>query len=224
MLLEKTLNTLEYYVIKEMLAELTSCEIARELIRNLQPMTDLEAVETALRETEDAVLFIIKRGMPPLSGVKDIRRAIRRGASGGMMSFSELLSVSAILRACRRTINYAASVEDDTKNSILEYISQLTENRYLEEEINHCIVSEEEIADEASPELYTIRRQILSAQNSIKEKLNDMLHSSKYAKSIQDAVVTMRGDRYCIPVKTEFRGEIQGIVHDTSSSGQTLFV
>lgn len=224
MLLEKTLDTLEYNVIKERLAELASCDAAKELIGNLQPMTDAEEIEKALTETEDAVLFIIKRGMPPLAGVKDIRGAIRRGASGGMLGFSELLAVAGLLRACRRTVNYAASAEDDTENAVSDYISQLVENRYLEEKISHCIVSEEEIADEASPELYTIRKQIVSAQNNIKEKLNEMLRSSKYAKSIQDSVVTMRGDRYCIPVKTEFRGEVQGIVHDTSASGQTLFV
>ncbi|MFR1519253.1 MAG: endonuclease MutS2 [Clostridia bacterium] len=223
-MLEKTLDTLEYNVIKETLAKLTSCETAKELFRNLQPMTDPEKIEKALLETEDAVLFIIRRGMPPLAGVKDIRGALRRSASGGMLSFAELLSVSGLLCACRRTVNYAASVDDDPENSIFAYISQLTEDRALEEKINHSIVSEEEIADEASPALFTIRKQILSAQSSIKEKLNDLLRSSRYAKSIQDAVVTMRGDRYCIPVKTEFRGEVQGIVHDTSSSGQTLFI
>lgn len=224
MLLDKTLDTLEYNIIRDKLEALASCDIARGMFREMRPMTDRNEIERALTETEDAVNFIIKRGTPPLSGVKDIRGGIRRASSGAMLSLSELLAISGLLRACRRMSNYATSAEDNTENSILGYISELQDARFLEDRINRCVVSEEEIADEASPELYSIRRQILSAQTSIKDRLSELLRSSKYAKSIQDAVVTMRGDRYCIPVKTEYRGEIQGIVHDTSSSGQTLFI
>lgn len=224
LLLEKTLETLEYNIILERLEALASCELAKERIRTLRPMTAPDEIRKALGETEDAVFFIIKRGMPPLAGIKDLRGALRRGATGAVLSLSELLSVSGLLRACRRMLQYNASAESDAENSVSAFISELSENRLLEEKINRCIVSEEEIADEASPELYAVRKQILSAQTAIKEKLNDLLHSSRYAKSIQDAVVTMRGDRYCIPVKTEFRGEINGIVHDTSASGQTLFI
>lgn len=226
MLLNKSLAILEYDIIKEKLSELASCDIAKEMIRNLKPTSDKEEIYRLLQETEDAVFFIMKRGMPPLAGVKDIKYAIKRASSGGMLSFAELLNISGLLRAARRIINYAHSVENENGkyDTVMAYISEIIENRYFEEKINRCIVSEEEISDEASPELYNIRRQILSAQSSIKDRLNDIIHSSKYSKSIQESVVTMRGDRYCIPVKTEFRGEISGIVHDTSASGQTLFI
>lgn len=224
MLLNKTLATLEYDLLKQRLLELSSCEVAKSYINDMQPIDNQEEIERLLTETEDAVNFIIKRGAPPLAGVKDIRGAIRRAASGGSLSFAELLNISGLLRAARRIINYASSVESSGEDTISVYISELIENRQFEEKINRCIVSEEEMADEASKDLYNIRRQITSMQNSIKEKLNDFIKSSKYSKSIQDAVVTMRGDRYCIPVKTEYRGEINGIVHDTSSSGQTLFI
>ena len=224
MLLNKTLATLEYDLLKQRLLELSSCEVAKSYINDMQPIDNTDEIERLLTETEDAVNFIIKRGAPPLAGVKDIRGAIRRAASGGSLSFAELLNISGLLRAARRIINYATSVESSGEDTISVYISELIENRQFEEKINRCIVSEEEMADEASRELYNIRRQIASMQNNIKEKLNDFIKSSKYSKSIQDAVVTMRGDRYCIPVKTEYRGEINGIVHDTSSSGQTLFI
>ena len=139
--------------------------------------------------------------MPPLAGIKDIRGAVRRAASGGSLSFSELLSISGVLRAARRIINYSSSAENNGEDKISAYISQIIENRPFEEKINRCIISEEEMADEASRELYNIRRQIVSSQNSIKDKLNEIIKSSKFSKTIQEPVVTMRGDRYCIPVK-----------------------
>ncbi|MBO5147232.1 MAG: endonuclease MutS2, partial [Clostridia bacterium] len=224
MLLNKTLATLEYDLIKKKLHDLSSCEVAKEHINNLYPLQDIDEIQNLLDETQDAVNFIIKRGMPPLAGIKDIRGAVRRAASGGSLSFSELLSISGVLRAARRIINYSSSAENNGEDKISAYIAQIIENRPFEEKINRCIISEEEMADEASRELYNIRRQIVSSQNSIKDKLNEIIKSSKFSKTIQEPVVTMRGDRYCIPVKTEYRGEITGIVHDTSSSGQTLFV
>ena len=224
MLLNKTLNILEYESIKKLLLELSSCELAKNMIRELEPETDCEIISQLLTETEDAVNFIIKRGMPPMAGVHDIRPSVRRAASGGSLSFAELLRVSGLLRAARRMSNYASSVEIVQEDTISAYISQIIQNRYFEEKINRCIISEEEIADEASPELFSIRRQISSVQNSIKDKLNNILKSNAYSKSIQESVVTMREGRYCIPVKVEHRGEINGIVHDTSSSGQTLFI
>lgn len=224
MLLNKALETLEYDLIKNKLLDLTSCDVAKDHIKNLQPINNIDEIERLLCETEDAVNFIIKRGMPPLAGVKDIRSSVRRAASGGALSFTELLNISGLLRAARRIVSYASSAESSESDRIFDYISEIIENRQFEEKINRCIVSEEEMADEASRELFTIRRQISSAQTSIKDKLNEILKSTKYSKSIQEPVVTMRADRYCIPVKTEYRGEINGIVHDTSSSGQTLFI
>ncbi len=224
MLLNKTLSILEYDSIKNILLNLASCELAKNMIRDLEPETNYDNIIRLLTESEDAVNYIIKRGTPPLAGVSDIRPSVRRAASGATLGFGELLKISGLLRAARRISNYASSVENVNEDSISSYINQIIQNRYFEEKINRCIISEEEMADEASPELFNIRRQINSVQISIKDKLNNILKSSTYSKSIQEAVVTMREGRYCIPVKTEHRGEISGIVHDTSSSGQTLFV
>lgn len=224
MLLKKTLATLEFNLIKNKLLDLSSCDVAKDYIKNLEPIYNISEIERLLTETEDAVNFIIKRGQPPLSGVKNIKGAVRRAISGGALSFLELMNISGLLRAARRIVNYASTVKNTNEDTISEYISQIIENRSFEEKISRCIVSEDEMADEASHELYTIRRQIVSAQNNIKDRLNEILKSTKFSKYIQESVVTMRSDRYCIPVKTEYRGEINGIVHDTSSSGQTLFI
>ncbi|MBE7057498.1 MAG: endonuclease MutS2 [Ruminococcaceae bacterium] len=224
MLLKKALATLEFDLIKNKLLDLSSCDVAKDYIKNLEPIYNITEIERLLTETDDAVNFIIKRGQPPLSGVKNIKGAVRRAVSGGALSFTELLNVSGLLRAARRIVNYASSVKSTNEDTISEYISQIIENRPFEEKISRCIISEDEMADEASHELYTIRKQIVSAQNNIKDRLNEILKSTKFSKYIQESVVTMRSDRYCIPVKTEYRGEINGIVHDTSSSGQTLFI
>ena len=139
------------------------------------------------------------------------------------MSFLELINIAHLLKSARRTIDYA-SYSEESDNVICNMISNLIAIRGLEERICRAIISEEEMADDASPRLFDIRRQIQSRQLAIKDKLNDIIRSSKYSKIIQEPVVTMRSDRYCIPVKIEHRSELSGIVHDTSSSGQTLFV
>ena len=146
MLLNKTLATLEYDLIKKKLHDLSSCEVAKEHINNLYPLQDIDEIQNLLDETQDAVNFIIKRGMPPLAGIKDIRGAARRAASGGSLSFSELLSISGVLRAARRIINYSSSAENNGEDKISAYIAQIIENRPFEEKINRCIISEEEMA------------------------------------------------------------------------------
>lgn len=226
MIQEKTLHILGFTEIRTRLQALTSCEISARLAAELIPEIDSDRIHERLKETEDGVWFITRRGMPPLSGVSDVTGALLRAGAGGILSLSDLLKISGLLRAVRRTKQYCLSVEEteEEPNRAAAMIGELWEHRQLEKEITKSILSDTEIADEASPTLFDIRRKILQAQNQIKDKLNDMIRSSQYAKALQDAVVTLRGDRYCVPVRADNRSEISGIVHDTSSSGQTLFI
>lgn len=226
MIHEKTLGLLGFTDIQNRLKDLTTCTLSGQMAETLVPETELQGVHELLAETEDAVQFIVRRGSPPLAGVSDITGAARHAGAGGTLSLAELLKVAGLLCACRRTRQYCNSVDENPEqaNRIAVFISQLSENRRLEEEITRSVLSDTELADEASPVLWDIRRKIVQTQNMIKDRLGDMIRSSKYAKALQDAVVTMRGERYCVPVKVEYRGDVSGIVHDTSSSGQTLFV
>ena len=224
---DRLYKVLEFDRIKEMLGELTSSPMSLKMAEELVPETDRDRVIYNITETDDAVALIVKRGRPPLGGIVDVNQAIIRAAGGSMLSFAELLAVAGVLKAARRTLNYCGEEkdrEDASSNCILDKIVMLREDYFLESEITRCIISEDEMADEASPELSDIRRRILREQTSIRDKLNEFIRSSKYAKAIQDEVITMRGDRYCIPVKAEFRSEFPGMVHDMSGSGQTLFI
>lgn len=223
---EKTIRILEYSKIIDRLVSLTASSLGSELAQQLMPDNDFEKIKTDLKETSDGVNFISRRGSPPLGGIHDIRDSIRRADIGSMLNPVELLRVAGVLRAVRNLKNYSngdniRAVED---NIVGELIKCLEASKRVEDKINLCILSEEEISDNASSALGNIRRQIRHAQNSIKDKLNDLVRSSKYQKYMQESIVTMRGDRYVVPVKQEYRGEIPGLIHDSSASGATLFV
>ncbi len=221
----KTLRVLEYGKIIDKLKGLTACQLGRELVEELAPQTDFNTVEKLLAETNDGVGCILRRGSPPLGGINDIRPGLKRLELGGILNPGELLKVGGVLRAARRLKAYVNDkLEGSRENAVYELIACLESNQRLEQKIDLCIISEEEIADNASPALNTIRRQIKEQQASIKDKLNDLIRSTKYQKYIQEAVVTMRGDRYVIPVKQEHKSDIPGLVHDSSSSGATLFI
>ncbi|MBP5311401.1 MAG: endonuclease MutS2 [Clostridia bacterium] len=222
----KLLKTLEFDIIRERLSGLTSSELSRKLCDELLPCGDFEAVAERLRETDDAVAVIMRKGRPPLGGLVDVVPSVKRACGGSMLSFPELLHIGGVLKAARRTLNHCGEggQNDAETNVIIGKIGLLEEDYRLESEIFRCIVSEDEMADEASSTLLDTRRKIAREQASIREKLNDFIHSQKYAKTIQDGVITMRGDRYCIPVKSEYKSEFPGIVHDMSGSGQTLFI
>lgn len=183
---ERVLNVLEYNYIIDRLNELATCEPAKHLAQNLIPKTDINEINKLLTETDDAVSLITRKGMPPLAGVKDIRSAVMRADIGGTNNFVELLNIAGLLKACRRMLDYSSGVDENTKNTVSILISQLRANRNLEERIYKAIISEDEMADEASPKLYDIRKQIISKQNSIKDKLNDFIRSSRFQKAIQD--------------------------------------
>ncbi len=223
---EKTIRILEFGKIVDRLVSLTSSSLGAELAQQLLPSSDFEKIKLDLKETSDGVNFISRRGSPPLGGINDIRDSVRRADIGSMLNPGELIRVSGVLRAVRNLKNYASgdNIKTDEDNVIGGLINSLEANKRVEDKINMCIVSEEEISDNASPALGNIRKQIRHAQNSIKDKLNDLVRSSKYQKYMQESIVTLRGDRYVIPVKQEYRSEIPGLIHDSSASGATLFI
>lgn len=222
---ERTFRVLEYEKIIEKLRGLTASELGRELVDELTPQTDFNTVQKMLDETNDGVSCIMRRGSPPMGGMNDIRSSLKRLDIGGILNPGELLRIGGVLRAARRLKSYVNDkLNTENSNTVYELISCLESNARLEQKIDMCILSEEEIADNASPALNTIRRQIKEHQASIKDKLNDLIRSSKYQKYIQESVVTIRGDRYVIPVKQEHRNDVPGLVHDSSSSGATLFI
>ena len=223
---EKTIRILEYSKIIDRLVSLTASSLGSELAKQLMPDNDFEKVKINLKETSDGVNFISRRGSPPLGGIHDIRDSIRRADIGSMLNPGELIRVAGVLRAVRNLKNYSSgdNIRTDDDNVVGELISCLEAAKRVEDKINLCILSEEEISDNASSALGNIRRQIRHAQNSIKDKLNDLVRSSKYQKYMQESIVTMRGDRYVVPVKQEYRGEIPGLIHDSSASGATLFI
>lgn len=223
---EKTLKVLEYDKIVEKLKERASSQLGKDLASELVPFTNFEQVIKNQKETTDAVTCILRKGSPPLGGIHNIRSSIRRAEAGGMLNPGDLLRVADVLRASRRLKGYLTQdrMELDESNIIYFLCSSLGTNKTLEDRLTQAIESEDSLSDYASPELAAIRRNIRRMQESIKEKLNNIIHLAQNKKYMQDAVVTLRGDRYVVPVKQEYRAQIPGIVHDMSSSGATLFV
>lgn len=224
---DKTLRILEFDKIINKLVELSASEMGKELAEALVPEKDYNRILTLLRETNDATGFVIRRGSPPMGGIHDVRGCLKRVAMGSMLSPGELLRIADTLRAARNLKNYSGSADtrrEDENNSVKGLIDSLETNRRIEDKINNAIASEEEISDSASPALSTIRRQIRDQQNSIKDKLSEMTRSARYQKFMQESIVTMRGDRYVVPVKQEYRSEVPGLVHDSSASGATIFI
>lgn len=224
---EKTLRILEFDKIIKRLSELTASELGRELTGSLAPETDFLKVKRMLEETSDAASFVVRRGSPPMGGIHDIRSSLKRVEMGSVLSPGELMRVSDTLRASRNLRNYSGSADSknlEEGNAVASLIDALETDKRLEDKINLAIVAEDEISDHASTTLSNVRRQIRDQQNSIKDKLSDLVRSSKYQKFMQESIVTMRGDRYVVPVKQEFRNEVPGLVHDSSASGATIFI
>ncbi len=224
---DRTIRILEFDKIIKKLSGQCASELGRELADELQPEKELGPILRMLRETTDATDYVLRRGNPPLGGLHDIRSSLRRVEMGSILNPAELLHVADTLRAARNLKNYSSIAkpkDSEETNYVGGLISSIESNKRLEDKIGLAIVSEEEISDSASSALSNIRRQIKDQQNSIKEKLNSMIRSSKYQKLMQESIVTMRGDRYVVPVKAEFRNDVPGLVHDSSASGATIFV
>ena len=219
---QKTLSTLEFDKICEMLADCAPTEGARAMARRLTPTSEVTEVLRRQRRTTDARRLLETKGMPPFGAVCDVSDACERAVKGAVLSMREILEVGRLLRSARLVGEYAKA--NRTFDTVLDEIfSRLLSNRHLEESISRAIISEDMIADEASRELAEIRRKIRESNNRIKETLQHYI-SGSYSKILQDNIVTMRNGRYVIPVKAECKNEIKGLIHDTSSSGATIFV
>ncbi|HOJ10590.1 MAG TPA: endonuclease MutS2 [Clostridiales bacterium] len=223
---EKTLKVLEFDKIINQLAGFTASQLGREIAESLMPSNDMTVVADRLRETDDGVSFILRRGNPSLGGIRDIRDSLKRVDMGAVLNMGDLLRVADVLRLCRNLKSHAAGDRkvDEENNVIFGFIDCLEANKRIEDKISYSIVSEEEMADDASPTLNSIRRQIRERQESIKEKLNGIIKSPHYQKYMQDPIVTIRAGRYVVPVKQEYRNEVPGLVHDSSASGATMFI
>lgn len=224
---ERTLRVLEFKKIKSMLIDKAESKLGKEVAKKLNPITNLSEVEYAQQETHEAVNIIIRRGRPPLGGIHDVLSELKRAEIGSMLMPVNLLRIGDTLRAARRLKSFLKQdKQDKTSNyKILEnMILSLNTLKEIEDEIFNAIISEEEISDNASTTLKNIRRQIQSKNSSIRNKLNSIINSSTNRKYLQDAIITIRGDRFVVPVKQEYKPNFPGLVHDQSSSGATLFI
>ena len=221
---DKALRILEYHKIINLLIDKATSLPGKEVCKKLTPMTELAAIEEAQQQTADAFTRLIKGGRIHFSDNKDISFSLKSLEIGSNLSASELLKIASSLACAGRARSYARTERDeeiaDSLKPLFEELEPLTP---LQNEINRCIISEEEIADDASPNLKRIRRSINQTNDKIHSQLTNMVNTS-YRTYLQDAVITMRNNRYCIPVKSEYKGNVPGMVHDQSSTGSTLFI
>ncbi len=221
---EKVLRTLEYNKIIGFLTEKADSEPAKKLCAALVPSTDLEEINQAQTETADALARLFRCGSTSFGGNRDLGFAIRTLEIGSTLSAPELLRIAAMLDNVNRIKSYGRKDKEETpSDSLDEWFNALSPLTQVANEIHRCILSEEEIADDASPALKSIRRQITLTGEKIHNQLISMVNGS-YRSYLQDAVITMRDNRYCIPVKAEYKGQVSGMVHDQSSTGSTYFI
>ena len=220
---QKVFKTLEYYKIIDKLTEYAASEPGKKMCRELVPSSDFNEIVQNQTETADAVTRVRQKGGLSLSGVSDIRDSLKRLEIGSSLSIYELLSISSLLTCAARAKNYGRHPEselpDDSLDEMFRALEPLTT---INNEITRCILSEDEIADDASPGLRHVRRQMKIANDRVHTQLNAILNSSR--SMLQDAVITMRDGRYCLPVKSEYKSSFQGMVHDQSATGSTLFI
>ncbi|AFS77934.1 DNA mismatch repair protein MutS [Gottschalkia acidurici 9a] len=224
---EKTLRVLEYSKIIEKLTDKTESSLGEEIALKLSPSLNYEEVKYLQDETDEAVSLLLKRGSPPLGGIHDVLSEVKRAEIGGILSPGGLLRVADTIRAARKIKGFLKQEKDENNSSypILEsLIGDLNSYREIEDNIFNAIVSEEEISDNASSNLRNIRKQIQIKNDNIRTKLNSIINSSTNKKYLQDAIITIRSERYVVPVKQEYRSIFPGLIHDQSSSGATLFI
>lgn len=220
----KALKTLEYNKIIDKLTEFAGSALAKEMCHNLQPSTDLYEIQALQKETSDALSRIYQKGAVSFRGVRDIRGSIKRLEIGAIIGINELLSICSLLDVCSKVKAYSRNDRDpDFEDSLEAMFQALQPLTPVSSEIRRCIASEEELNDDASPALFKIRRSMRQINDKVHAQLQTMVNGSARTY-LQDAVVTMRNGRYCIPVKAEHRGQIPGMIHDQSSTGSTLFV
>ncbi|MCR5145701.1 MAG: endonuclease MutS2 [Lachnospiraceae bacterium] len=218
----KVLKTVEYNKIINMLATFASSEDGKLKCEKLEPITDLEAITRAQKNTSDALTRIFKKGALDVSGTHNINDALARLDIGGSIGVHELLMCASLLNIVKRAIAYNRSDRDEAPDSITRYFNALEPEASVRDEINRCILSEDSIADDASVGLKNVRRQMSATNDKIRSQMNTLLSTS--ASYLQDNVITMRNGRYCLPVKAEYKNTVKGMVHDQSSTGSTYFI
>jgi len=222
---EKALRTLEFYKILGKLSEYAVSPMAKERVLALRPSSVFSEITEWQQETGEAVSMALRKGRISLGGFHEIRPQMGRAAMGGILSMGELLHIAEFLYVCRKAKRYG---ENENKGEIYEkldgYFSLITTLNGLENEISRCVLSENEMSDDASSQLRNIRRDIKLSNERIKEHLNTVIYSATYKNMLQDAVITIRNDRYCVPIKSEYRGSFPGMIHDQSNTGSTLFM
>ncbi len=220
---EKSLRVLEFYKIREKLEKYAVTKGGKEKVRELVPYSSAYEVRNALEITKEAYDILTKKGNPPLEGLHDIQEGLERARKGGSLGLAQLLYVGNMLRCTERVKEYLSRGDEEESFPKLEDLAYiLTPIKSLQSEIERCIVSEEEVSDKASSTLSSIRRNLKEKNSSVREKINSIVRSN--SKYLQDAIYTMRGDRYVLPVKAEYKGAVPGLVHDQSSTGATLFI
>ena len=219
----KYMKTLELDKILQMLADLTCCDTAREQALRIQPLTERDEVQHEIDRTNDLFQLTARFGTPTFLTLRNPIGRLKIAQSGGSLSCGDLLSVAAVLRQARILAQWRDQW-DGEENAVSEQFSRIYLNNSLEREITSAIISEEEVDDNASPELAAIRRKIRNTELRIRDRMDKMIRSSTYQKYLQDAIITMRDGRFVVPVKAEYRSEVPGMVHDTSGSGSTYFV
>lgn len=221
---EKVLNTLEYYKIITMLEEKADSLPGKEMCRKLKPSEDREEIEKSQKETGDALARLFQKGSTSFGNNRDLMFAVKSLEVGSALSAPELLKIASLLENAGRVKLYGENgKEDGTRDSLSGYFDGLTPLSPLSGEIRRCILAEDEIADDASAKLKSIRRNIALSNDRIHSQLSSLLNGP-YRTYLQDPVITMRDNRYCIPVKAEYKGQISGMVHDQSSTGSTFFI
>ncbi len=220
---KKHSKALEFDKVLEKLAEYVSCDDARYEVLHMKPESDLELAKALLAQTTDAHMLLARFGGPSFGGLKNVNNALSRADAGSVLNTKELLDIGGVLRTVRTLSQWRAS--NAGVASVLDPLfNALIPNKYLESAIFNAIISEEEISDNASPELANIRRKIRIQESRVREQLEKFTRSQAHSKYLQENIITQRNGRYVVPVKNEHRGEIPGLVHDTSSSGATVFI
>lgn len=230
---KKALKTLEFDKIIDKLTALATTPLGKDLCKELKPSIDLKEIEHNQTETSDALSMVLKKGMLSFSGTKDIRSSLMRLEVGSVLSIEEILAVSSVLNVTLRVKSYmrkenlgnSVHNEDDgdsEENSLLHYFEGLEPLSNVNGEIKNCIISQDEISDDASNTLRQIRKSIKNTNNKVHEQLSGIMNSSR--TMLQDALITMRNGRYCLPVKAEYRSTFKGMIHDQSATGSTLFI
>ena len=220
---EKSFKTLEYYKIIEKLSSFASSSFGKEKALKLRPITNINEIRSLQKETSEAVSMILKKGSLKIGGLRNIEPYLKRVAINGSLNMEELLNVADFLESCKRAKDYSKEENKNDNFEILKPKFDLIEPiEFLEKEITRCIVSHTEMYDDASRELAQIRKNIKNANENIKTELNKILQQQK--NILQEPVITVRGDRYCIPVKAEYKNSFSGMIHDQSATGATVFI